>query len=71
MGAERPGAEIMTLIYGRPVFRGISTHPLLDLLSLDIAETVKIYKNPQPVNFENMYFGAVNIMTKRKKRRWL
>lgn len=67
MGSERPGAEIMTLIDGRPVFQGIFTHPLLDLLSVDIAERIEIYKNPQPVKFGNMSFGAVNIITKRKK----
>ncbi|MDW7971661.1 MAG: TonB-dependent receptor plug domain-containing protein, partial [Thermodesulfovibrio sp.] len=67
MGAERPGAEIMTLIDGRPVFQGIFTHPLLDLLSVDIAERIEIYKTPQPVKFGNMSFGAVNIITKRKK----
>ncbi|MCX7914488.1 MAG: TonB-dependent receptor plug domain-containing protein, partial [Thermodesulfovibrionales bacterium] len=66
MGAERPGAEIQTLIDGRPVFQGIFTHPLMDLLSIDNVERIEIYKNPQPVTLGNMSYGAVNLITKRK-----
>jgi iron complex outermembrane receptor protein len=33
MGGERPGAEILTLIDEKPIFQGIFTHPLMDLLS--------------------------------------
>lgn len=66
MGAERPGAEIMTLIDGKPIFQGIFTHPLMDLLSIDYAQRIEIYKSAQPVFIGNMSNGAVNIITKRK-----
>ncbi len=66
MGAERPGAEIQTLIDGRPVFQGIFTHPLMDLLGVDNIDRIDIYKSPQPVSFGNMSYGVVNIITKRK-----
>jgi len=66
MGSERPGAEIQTLIDGKPVFQGIFTHPLMDLLSADNVERIEIYKGAQPVFLGNMSYGAVNIITKRK-----
>jgi iron complex outermembrane receptor protein len=66
MGAGRPGAEIQTLIDGKPSFQGVFTHPLMDLLSVDNAETIEIYKGAQPVFLGNMSHGAVNIITKRK-----
>lgn len=66
MGASRPGAEIQTLIDGKPSFQGIFTHPVMDLLSVDNAERIEIYKGPQPVFLGNMSYGAVNVITKRK-----
>jgi iron complex outermembrane receptor protein len=66
MGEERPGAEIQTLIDGKPVFQGVFTHPLMDLLSVDNVDTIEIYKGAQPVFLGNMANGAVNIITKRK-----
>lgn len=66
MGSERPGAEIQTLIDGKPIFQGVFTHPLMDLLSVDYAQRIEIYKGAQPVFFGNMSNGAVNIITKRK-----
>lgn len=66
MGAERPGAEIQTLIDGKPIFQGIFTHPLMDLLSIDYAQRIEIYKSVQPVFLGNMSNGAVNIVTKRR-----
>jgi outer membrane cobalamin receptor len=66
MGGERPGAEVQTLIDGKPVFQGVFTHPLMDLLSVDNVDTIEIYKGAQPVFLGNMAYGAVNIITKRK-----
>ncbi len=66
MGSERPGAEILTLIDGKPVFQGVFTHPLMDLLSVDYAQRIEIYKGAQPVFLGNMSNGAVNIITKRR-----
>jgi len=66
MGGERPGAEILTLIDEKPIFQGIFTHPLMDLLSVDNVERIEVYKGAQPVFIGNMSNGAVNIVTKRK-----
>ena len=66
MGSERPGAEIQTLIDGKPIFQGVFTHPLMDLLSVDYAQRIEIYKSAQPVFLGNMSNGAVNIITKRR-----
>ncbi len=66
MGAERPGAEVQTLIDGKPIFQGIFTHPLMDLLSVDNVERIEIYKGAQPVFLGNMSHGAINLVTKQK-----
>ncbi|MGB9699400.1 MAG: TonB-dependent receptor [Thermodesulfobacteriota bacterium] len=66
MGAERPGAEVQTLIDGKPIFQGVFTHPLMDLLSVDNVERIEIYKGAQPVFLGNMSHGAINLITKQK-----
>lgn len=67
MGSSRPGAEIQMLVDGVPKFAGVWTHPLMDILSVDIAERIEVYKGAQPVLFGNMSAGAVNIITKSRK----
>ncbi|MBN2419356.1 MAG: TonB-dependent receptor plug domain-containing protein [Deltaproteobacteria bacterium] len=64
-GSSRPGAEIQTLIDGIPKFVSVWTHPVMDVLNVDIVDTIDIYKGAQPVLFGNMAFGVVNIRTKR------
>jgi len=65
MGSSRPGAEIKTLVDGVPMFMSVWNHPLLDLMSIDGAHSIEVYKSPQPQNFGNA-FGIVNIVPKRK-----
>jgi len=65
MGGERPGAEIQTLVDGRPSFVGIWTHPLMDLMSVSNLGHVDVYKGAQPVLFGNASYGAINVVTKR------
>ena len=64
-GSGRPGAEIGTMIDGIPRFVGVWTHPLLDVLSTDMAGRIDVYKSAQPVLFGNMAFAAVNLVPKR------
>ncbi|MGQ9592315.1 MAG: TonB-dependent receptor [Planctomycetota bacterium] len=64
-GSGRPGAEISTRIDGIPRFVGIWTHPLLDTLSVDIADRIDVYRSAQPVTFGNMSFAAIDIVPKR------
>lgn len=68
-GSSRPGAEIQTLVDGIPKFVSVWTHPLMDVLNVDIVDTVDIYKGAQPVLFGNMAFGAVDIRTKRVREK--
>ncbi len=65
-GSGRPGAQISTMIDGVPRFNGIWTHPLLDMISIDNARVVEVYKSPQPVLFGNMSFGVVNLLPKSR-----
>lgn len=64
-GSGRPGAEIGTMIDGIPRFVGVWTHPLLDVLSTDMADRVDVYKSAQPVLAGNMAFAGVNLVPKR------
>ncbi len=66
MGSSRPGAEIKTMVDGVPMFMSVWNHPLLDLMSIDGAHSIEVYKSPQPQYFGNA-FGTVNIVPKRKK----
>ncbi|MBW2059797.1 MAG: hypothetical protein JRJ26_20115 [Deltaproteobacteria bacterium] len=56
------------MVDGIPRFVGVWTHPLLDTVSIDLADHIDIYKSAQPVLFGNMSFGAVNIVPKRTQR---
>ncbi|HDQ04668.1 MAG TPA: TonB-dependent receptor, partial [Deltaproteobacteria bacterium] len=66
MGSSRPGGEIQILVDGIPKFAGIWSHPLMDMVSTDIAQRIEVYKGAQPVLFGNMSFGAINLVTKRR-----
>ncbi len=66
MGAARPGAEIQLAIDGIANFNSLWTHPLLDMLSVDIAQRIDVYKGAQPVLYGNMAFGVVDLITKRQ-----
>ncbi|MDI6616734.1 MAG: TonB-dependent receptor plug domain-containing protein, partial [Syntrophaceae bacterium] len=66
-GSSRPGAEIQMLVDGIPKFVSVWTHPLMDILSVDMIDSIEIYKGAQPVLYGNMAFGAVDIQTKRMR----
>ncbi len=66
MGASRPGGELVALYDGAPRYNAVFSHPLLDILSIDAAESIEVYKSVQPQIFGNA-FTAVNI-TPRQKR---
>jgi iron complex outermembrane receptor protein len=65
MGISRPGAEIQMVVDGVPKFVSVWTHPIMDVLSVDVIDRIEVYKGAQPVLFGNMAFGAVDITTKR------
>jgi len=64
-GSSRPGAEIKTFIDGVPMFMSVWNHPLLDLMAIDPASSIEVYKGPQPQSFGNA-FSAVNLVPKRR-----
>ena len=66
MGASRPGAEIQLSIDGIANYNSLWTHPLLDMLSVDVAQSINVYKGAQPVLYGNMAFGVVDVATKHQ-----
>jgi outer membrane receptor protein involved in Fe transport len=64
MGSSRPGAEIQILMDGVPRVMGVWTHPLMDLLSVDVVDRIEIHKGAQPVLLGAGSFGALGITTK-------
>jgi iron complex outermembrane receptor protein len=64
MGLSRPGGELTTLYDGVPRYNAVFSHPLLDLLSVDAAHAMRIYKGPQPQVFGNA-FAAIAIEPRR------
>lgn len=66
MGSSRPGGEIQTAVDGIPKVVGVWAHPLMDILSVDRARRIDIYKGAQPVLFGNGAYGVVNLVTKRQ-----
>ena len=66
MGSARPGGEIQMVVDGIPKVVGVWTHPLMDIMSVDQAQRIDIYKGAQPVLFGNGAFGVVNVVTKRQ-----
>jgi iron complex outermembrane receptor protein len=65
MGSSRPGSEIKVFIDEVPMYMSIWNHPLMDLMSIDTARSIEVYKSPQPQNFGNAV-AAVNIIPKCK-----
>ncbi|MFO7965211.1 MAG: TonB-dependent receptor plug domain-containing protein [Desulfobacterales bacterium] len=65
LGSSRPGAEIKTFIDGVPMYMSVWNHPLLDLLAIDPAAAIDVYKSPQPQHFGNA-LAAINIVPKRR-----
>ncbi|MDR1282440.1 MAG: TonB-dependent receptor plug domain-containing protein [Opitutaceae bacterium] len=65
MGASRPGGELVTLYDGAPRYNAVFSHPLLDILSIDAAGAIDVYKSVQPQLFGNA-FAAVNITPRQK-----
>lgn len=66
MGSSRPGAEIKTFVDGVPMYMSVWNHPLLDLMSIDAAQSIEVFKGPQPQKFGNA-FSAINLVPKKQK----
>jgi iron complex outermembrane receptor protein len=66
-GTGRPGAEIATLFDGVPRFSGVWTHPLMDMIPIEVADHLEVFKGAQPVLLGNMGFAGVNLVPKRRQ----
>lgn len=66
VGTGRPGAELTTRVDGVARFVGVWTHPLLDLVGIDGAERLDVYRGPQPVLFGGMSFATVDLVPHRR-----
>ena len=64
LGVSRPGGEIKTLVDGVPKLNGVFNHPLLDLMSIDLAARIDVHARATPLEFGNT-FAAINIITPR------
>ncbi len=65
MGSSRPGSEIKVFIDDVPMYMSIWNHPLMDLMSIDTARSIEVYKGPQPQHFGNA-MAAINIVPKKR-----
>ncbi|MBX3751820.1 MAG: TonB-dependent receptor plug domain-containing protein [Opitutaceae bacterium] len=68
MGTARPGAEIQLSIDGVPSFNSIWTHPILDMLNVDLARRIEVHKGAQPVLYGNMAFAVVDLAPKFREQ---
>lgn len=64
LGSSRPGGEIKTTLDGVPMGNGVFNHPLLDLLPIDLAAGVEVWRRAEPLAQGNMFAG-VNLTTPR------
>ncbi|MDQ1336434.1 MAG: hypothetical protein QG552_3384 [Thermodesulfobacteriota bacterium] len=64
-GSSRPGSEIKMYVDGVPMYMSVWNHPLLDLMTIDPAQAIEVYKSPQPEEFGNT-FAAINLVPKQK-----
>jgi iron complex outermembrane receptor protein len=66
-GTGRPGSEVALSVDGVAKFNGVFSHPLLDNVSVDLAERFDVYKGAQPVLFGNMAFATVDVVSRRRE----
>ena len=66
MGTARPGGEVRMHTDGVPRGSGMWSHPLMDSMPIDFAESVSVQKSPHPSRYSDT-FGAVDIETRRRR----
>lgn len=64
LGSSRPGGEIKTLVDGVPNYNAVFNHPLLDLVSIDMAARIEVSRRADPVAAGNLFAG-INLVTPR------
>lgn len=66
MGTARPGGEVRMYTDGVPRGSGMWSHPLMDSMPIDFAESISVQKSPHPARYSDT-FGAVDIETRRRR----
>jgi len=66
MGTARPGGEVRMYTDGAPRSSGMWSHPLMDSMPIDFAESVSVQKSPHPARYSDT-FGAVDVETRRRR----
>jgi len=66
MGTARPGGEVRMYTDGAPRGSGMWSHPLMDSMPIDFAESVMVQKSPHSARYSDT-FGAVDVETRRRR----
>ena len=64
LGSSRPGGEIKLTVDGVPKYNAVFNHPLLDLMSLDLAANIEISRRAAPLDTGNS-FASINLVSPR------
>jgi len=64
LGSSRPGGEIKLTVDGVPKYNAVFNHPLLDLLSLDLAAAIEVSRRAAPLEVGNS-FASINLVSPR------
>ena len=66
MGTARPGGEVRMYTDGAPRGSGMWSHPLMDSMPIDFAESVAVQKSPHSARYSDT-FGAIDVETRRRR----
>ncbi len=66
LGTARPGGEVRLYTDGAPRESGMWSHPLMDSMPIDFAESITVQKSPHPARYSGT-FGAVDVETRRRR----
>lgn len=66
MGTARPGGEVRTYTDGAPRGSGMWSHPLMDSMPVDFAESVAVQKSPHSARYADT-FGAIDVETRHRR----
>jgi len=64
LGSSRPGGEIKLTVDGVPKYNAVFNHPLLDLMSLDLAANIEVSRCAAPLEVGNS-FASINLVSPR------
>jgi iron complex outermembrane receptor protein len=64
LGSSRPGGEIKLTVDGVPKYNAVFNHPLLDLMTLDLASSIEVSRRAAPLEVGNS-FASINLVSPR------